>query len=361
MVEAIGFTREIVTRLDTRELIPDEFESYQGDHEYIVYQASPYRHQIENTFNDGSGEKTQITTVITREVKIKSFRMFVNLFSFAECPIVPHSIEDSDFTYLQKVNQHDQNFPGCEVRVLIYRNDVVQTFATTKVLNKRPGYYINLLRFLTDREYLHMQIDTQLRIVVKDLGFGLPNMNDTLTTFAEIEEVGHLVPMQQQSSGSLTFPDTLNVNLTGTTNNSGSNGGETLTPKIKLVYTGVNTINQLLLTHVFALNEYITVDLAQYDKQYYALQKDVVIELTDLLQLGSGFIILALQSVIPGGGFVSMVDPWSVDIEPFGSAYLQHLQVTDSSTGMEGWYWCWALKIIDTNTSIEIGFEERKI
>ena len=346
MVDIVGFPRTLTIPVDPRVYAVEQPD---GTFIHMIYQASPYAHTIENRFQlPGEEEKIQKAIVITRSTSIDVLRVFVNITSLEVCPPVEQKIEDSEFTFLQKVNDNDANFPAYEMRVLLYYLDSVNTVAVVRLQNKRPGYYINLLRFLTDRDTFEMQIDMQLRFTFKDIGHGYPTLNDTITTYLTVTEYGHLIPPPSTPSTalSITLPEVINLNIVGSptptptptpTPEPTPTPTQTPTPEpsITIMFEAASGLPESLM--VYHLLE--PADLTQPIDLAGNMHSEVIVfAATSLVIPYSGigyyFICPRTNEYADSGFFFPGVQVLSSSISPFGSASFENKQVLDSAWGI---------------------------
>lgn len=175
---------------------PSIFSQNALSHRHTCYSLnSSARHYFETDLDyliDGGVIASQTVTLATKasHYRVVSLRAFVDILSLPAVPAVVPELRDTDVAIAQKNQSNDALYPYFlgELSLLTQGAEIV--IARLRLQNKRPGYYINLSRFLTSRyEGFGADVATAIafRVTAVDSAH-VPQMTDLISIYGEVEE-----------------------------------------------------------------------------------------------------------------------------------------------------------------------------
>jgi hypothetical protein len=171
-----------------------------------------------------SGYESNSVNVEYEWFEILSLTCFVDINSLQA--VEPYIPEPLDSASSERINRYrnDASFPYYGMVVIISEQGRPSTAAKLPLQNKRPGYYLDLIRFLSSQNSFYGGRQTELRIDTTDEGFGVPAETDTISFYGQIREVGYA--KEKPISVAVNSPVTVTTGGGGT-----GGGGETDTRK----------------------------------------------------------------------------------------------------------------------------------
>ncbi len=120
-----------------------------------------------------------------------SLRAFVDIKNLDPVPFPDISITDSETVVNQKLNEISVQYPRILFELILQEPPNANTVLARLFLqNKRPGYYIDLMRFLTAKPQFLGNPNTAIVARVRDIGYGPLGADDLVTFYGEVQEIG---------------------------------------------------------------------------------------------------------------------------------------------------------------------------
>lgn len=193
-------TQKILKMLDTAVFQnPDNQNVYEfplffmngGQQEQFAFSNETYTDDMVNTPTTII-RNTTLKFYPTR-YRISSLRMFIDIVSLTEVTpyqatgLKPESILNQEAFF------HELTFPKFRFELLLGDSIQTVTIGSFNLQNKRPGYYVNLLRYLTENVHFIGDSSTQVSGRITNMGDGMPGISDIITFYGDAEMVGDYI------------------------------------------------------------------------------------------------------------------------------------------------------------------------
>lgn len=146
------------------------------------------------TLNDGSSQTAYQTLEVRHNLTqyaVFSLRAFVDIQNLAPVPFPDTAITDTDTVINQKINETSAQYPRVLFELMLQEPPNANTVLCRLWLqNKRPGYYIDLMRFLTAKPQFLGNPNTAIVARIRDIGYGPLGADDLVTFYGEVQEIG---------------------------------------------------------------------------------------------------------------------------------------------------------------------------
>lgn len=356
-MENISFHNNIIQHID-----PAEFLSGELAYEFTLYAPQLRTKQIENSVSVNGSTTTQIVGIQTRNYIVTSLRAYVNILSLAPVPPVIPELTDSDEAISAKNNENDMQFPAFAMDLIMKVGQVRAITGQFRLQNKRPGYFINLLRFITNQDYFYGGLETSLILRFRDIGEGLPQMDDGIYFYGDIEEIGYFAPINtpQDSNNTIALSGSVNAVLSGSLGSSNTPSPSPL-PSSSFTFSldSFDMPDELLVYFLPSYDSSQTVELSSATGQYsFSPFSGEVIDISSQLQSkGAGFYFFAAYRQSNPTAFDSSIYIKTRAIAPVESVSIGAANAIDSSKGVTYPVGLYVLEVLSLPTSISIQFE----
>ncbi|MBD2465766.1 hypothetical protein H6G89_32780 [Oscillatoria sp. FACHB-1407] len=354
-MEKIEFPSNLILDID-----PAAFLSGEGAYEFPLYFPSVRTNEIQNTITVGGQTTAQTITVQTKSYTITSLRAYVNIISLPPVPPITPEATDDNYTFSVRSNENDLTFPGIALDLVMKVGDLRVITGQFRLQNKRPGYFINLLKFLTSEPYFNASIGTSLIVRFRDLGDGLPRMDDHIYFYGDVTENGYFAAIQPiQTDNQLTLSGSINAALSGSiTTSGGSETPVTIDPSLKVTLTYSEFPGQFLLYYLPTYDTSQTADFSSAYSWFIPSDSGVEVDLTPYLtQTGNGFYFFAATHDVVTDRFWDALSLVSDTIQPGGNAAIVIGQGLDPARGHTIAVALYALHVTDFHASITLQFQ----
>lgn len=188
-MEQLSFNSNIIKHID-----PGVFLTGEAAYEFPLYIPPVDRfNQIDSRITIGGETTTQEIGVKTKSYVITSLRAYINILSLPLVPPVVAEVTDDELAIAIKNNDNDMQYPGIAMDLIMKAGPLRAITGQFRLQNKRPGYWINLMRFLTSQNYFYGGLETSIIVRFRDLGDGFP---DWMTAFISMEKLRRLATLQ---------------------------------------------------------------------------------------------------------------------------------------------------------------------
>lgn len=293
--------------------------------EFIIYEFQGGSRQVQTDIvTDGTTQSINVFYTAD-SYKLRSLRAFIDIVSIAPVSPFQSSLTDDNLSISRKILDNDLQYPKFLFELMLQKGNIKTVVANLHLQNKRPSYYINLMRFLTDTDIFYGSQDCKIVGRIRDYGDGLPQPNDVITIFGEVVETGEYseaIANSNTQSGGGSFPSALDVSLSGSLSVSGGTGGGSAPNDFRVYIYGDSPY--ALRVYFVPSGEYSPgnlIDLSSYSIATIDQPSGAIQNLTTYLDAnGSGYYFL--------GSFIPQVGEHFVD-----GVYVNDSNLTNAEMG----------------------------
>lgn len=329
-------------------LDPGSIQSGNFVYEFSLYQPSNFEIIVSNY----QESVTQSVRIPVSDWKLIDLRAYIDIFSLKPVePVKPDPI-DSEYALSLKTIQNDLQFPSFLLELGL-RTELTGliTLSRLRLQNRRPGYYINLMRYFTIKSEFNGDQQTEIVVrIIRTDGAGFPTYGDLIQIWGQVQELGWLLPPNSNSSTSqLQIAGTINTIVSGSLQNGGNdggNGGNELTPRLTID-------NQTTATHVVV---YFVTELPSGNDLSGIIPSErlaTTTDLTDVLQGIGGYYIFISCNI--DAGYTFFPSQGSIaSCTPVGAATIYSSSFSDILNGAQSSVNCIVLNLTGAPAQISL-------